>query len=121
MSLLGLIIVLLLAYFVIFPLFKALFGVRKQAKAWRDMYRQAANASRGFAQNQQHQEPEPEARKKKVFSRDEGEYIDFEEVTDTTTASSDASGSTYTHTHTETRYSGPKESQVSDAEWTDLP
>lgn len=55
-------------------------------------------------------------RKSKIFSRDEGEYVEFEEVRATssseTSATSDYSSSSRRHT--------PREPQVSDAEWEDI-
>ncbi|NBJ06835.1 DUF4834 family protein [Duncaniella freteri] len=55
-------------------------------------------------------------RKSKIFSRDEGEYVEFEEVRATssseTSATSDCSSSFGRHT--------PREPQVSDAEWEDI-
>lgn len=51
--------------------------------------------------------PQP-APKKKIFNKNEGEYVDFEEITVT------ASGSATEQIHYET------EEQVSDAEWTEI-
>lgn len=59
------------------------------------------------------------ARKGKIFSRDEGEYVEFEEIR--VTASEETSRDDYaaaaggnSHRHT------PHEPQVSDAEWDDI-
>ena len=59
------------------------------------------------------------ARKGKIFSRDEGEYVEFEEIR--VTASEETSRDDYaaaaggnSHRHT------PHEPQVSDAEWEDI-
>ena len=54
----------------------------------------------------------PEGPRRKIFSRDEGEYIDFEEVTVRTgdPASSEASA-------TGKRAYTPREPQITDAEW----
>lgn len=56
-------------------------------------------------QHQQQQHP----RKKKIFSKNEGEYVDFEEITVNTS---------YTGENGNVKYE--TEEQVSDAEWTEI-
>ena len=59
------------------------------------------------AYNEAHNRPQPQ-RKKKIFSKNEGEYVDFEEITVSTRDTSSG------NVHYET------EEQVSDAEWTEI-
>lgn len=68
------------------------------------------------------------APRRKIFSADEGEYIEFQEITvETSTTeydSADTQGST-SRTTTYTSYSSktytPREPRISDAEWEELP
>lgn len=54
----------------------------------------------------------PRQRKRKIFRRDEGEYVEFEEVRVEATSSTPPPFSSASHT--------PREPQVSDAEWEEL-
>ncbi|MCI8997739.1 MAG: DUF4834 family protein [Muribaculaceae bacterium] len=53
-------------------------------------------------------------RRKKIFSREDGEYIDFVEINETSARTSDTSDKSSTRT------SSPREPQVSDVEWEDI-
>ena len=94
---------------------------RKFQQKVNDMFRQAMGGNAGptgsdpfetYHRNTRQQAEKPARRK--VFSRDEGEYIEFEEVhihaeytsTDTTTSQS----TSYT----------PREPQISDADWEEI-
>ena len=99
---------------------------RKMQQKVNDMFRQTFGGAqaRDFPfgaqseprqqQSRQRQEP-PRGPRRKIFSRDEGEYIDFEEVTVRTgdPASSQASA-------TDKRAYTPREPQISDAEWEEV-
>lgn len=125
MSLFALILLFILVWFVIIPVVKFLWRANRQAKQWRDLYRQATGQSGGnpfggFGGRTRREQPEPQPKRKKVFTKDVGEYVDFEEITDTESATSSPSGTTYERTTTHTRYTGPRESQVSDADWEEV-
>lgn len=100
--------------FILFLLFLAVFIVPTMlyAKAHRWMrgvqqqYYDARQSSTGHQRNNQHNN-QPHRRKKKIFSRNEGEYVEFEEIQVTRTATSE-----------EVHYE--REEQVSDAEWTEI-
>lgn len=99
---------------------------RKFQQKVNDMFRQAMGGGPGGAsaadpfeayrrQQQQAQQQARRGSKRKIFSRDEGEYVEFEEVHIQADYTSDASSSTrpgsgYT----------PREPQVSDAEWEEI-
>ena len=98
---------------------------RKMQQKVNDMFRQSFGGAQaqGFPfggeydprrqqQSRQRQEA-PRGPKRKIFSRDEGEYIEFEEVTVRTgdpTSSSPSDKRAYT----------PREPQISDAEWEEV-
>ncbi len=91
---------------------------RKMQQKVNDMFRQTfafdAQSEPRQQQSRQRQEP-PRGPRRKIFSRDEGEYIEFEEVTVRTgdPASSQASA-------TDKRAYTPREPQISDAEWEEV-
>lgn len=98
---------------------------RKFQEKVNDMFRQAmGGAPEGTspddpfeAYRRQQQQARQQARrnvKRKIFSRDEGEYVEFEEVH--IHAGSSAEASTQ---HSRSGYT-PREPQVSDAEWEDV-
>lgn len=99
---------------------------RKFQQKVNDMFRQAMGGDAfgaGAYGNQQgaygQREQEPRAsreRKRKIFSRDEGEYIEFEEihVTADYTSQQDTSAPRNKRAYT------PREPQVSDAEWEEI-
>lgn len=96
---------LLLAFFLIFfvvrPLLRgALFYRNLKKSFYRDF--------------QQRRQPEPEHKtKKKIFNADEGEYVSFEEINQTS--------STYRETIDDTgMQTSTTESQTVDAEWEDV-
>lgn len=97
---------------------------RKFQEKVNDMFRQAmggdafgsgAYGNRQGAYGHRKQEP-PRERKRKIFSRDEGEYIEFEEihVTADYTSQQDNTNSRDKRAYT------PREPQVSDAEWEEI-
>lgn len=127
MSIFGLLFLFIILWFLIIPLVKLLWRANKQARAWRDFYRQATGTGSGASSRSR--SPFGSARKQqqhrqqraKVFTKDVGEYVDFEEITDTETTTTTGRGSTTERTRTHTRYQGPAEPQVTDAEWEDIP
>lgn len=124
LTLFGTIIFVYFMWLVVKPLV-ARYMRRKFQQKVNDMFRQAMGGGSGGASSddpfeayrrQQHQAQQQARRssRRKIFSRDEGEYIEFEEVhiqADYTSETSSARpGSGYT----------PREPQVSDAEWEDV-
>lgn len=105
---------LLILFFILWPVIKAVYAVNKARNQARDFFNQARtgynqgynpNAERpgGWSRNADSVRP-------KIFTRDMGEYVDFEEI--------EGSASTGETTYTRTSYSS--ESFVSDAEWEDI-
>ena len=94
---------------------------KKQRDAWEQFYRQAT----GQEPPRQRQRTRSDSRKKKseprrrrkIFSREDGEYVEFEDiiVSETETTSRTDNSDTKKRTTTVT------ESQIVDVEWEDLP
>ncbi len=115
-------IILYLLWILLKPLLMN-YARRKYQEKVNDMFNQAFGGgarpgsgpfgTSGSRQDGRHNAPPryKQGRKKKIFSRDEGEYIEFEEIEVTTeyryTSSSDPN---YT----------PREPQVSDADWEEI-
>lgn len=100
--------------FILFLLFLAVFIIpmtlytkaRRWMKGVQQQYYDTRQSSNGHQRYNQHNN-QRHHRKKKIFSRNEGEYVEFEEIQVTRTATSE-----------EVHYE--REEQVSDAEWTDV-
>lgn len=95
---------------------------KQQRTLWEQFYRQATGQEPPHAgqshRSKQEQQPHPRTRRK-IFTKDDGEYVEFEDiiVTETKTSTSSTSdGKKRTHTSTTTT-----ESQIVDAEWEDIP
>lgn len=123
LTLFGTIIFVYVMWLVVKPLVARYMRHKFQQKV-NDMFRQAMGGAPGggsadpfgaYRRNNQQQEQNEKPAKRKIFSKDEGEYIEFEEVhihaeyTETTVTDTDAP--TYT----------PREPQVSDAVWEEIP
>ncbi|MCM1052147.1 MAG: DUF4834 family protein [Paenibacillus sp.] len=125
-TLLGTIIFVYVMWLVVKPLV-ARYMKRKFQQKVNDMFRQAmggdpfAQGAYGGqqgsgAQRQQEYEARRE-RKRKIFGRDEGEYIEFEEIhvtADYTSQSADNGNPRNKRAYT------PREPQISDAEWEEI-
>lgn len=120
LTLFGTIIFVYVMWLVVKPL-AARYMRRKFQQKVNDMFRQAMGGAAGgapfgaYGGNGATKQPQPEKpAKRKIFSKDEGEYIEFEEVqihveyTETTV--SDSQSPAYT----------PREPQVSDADWEEI-
>lgn len=95
---------------------------RKFQQKVNDMFRQSfGGQAQGFPfgggydgreqEPRQRQQHAPRGRKRKIFGRDEGEYVDFEEIhvhADSSSARPEKGGYT------------PREPQISDAEWEEI-
>lgn len=102
-------LLLVLLFIILKPLIRVIWTVWK---AMRQVKNMNADASRQQSHRPGNNRPR---RKKKIFQRDEGEYVDFEEIEVTETRSTDTAGNR--------RYTGsrPADSRVTDAEWEDIP
>ncbi|HBI58340.1 MAG: DUF4834 family protein [Duncaniella sp.] len=105
---------LIILFFILWPVIKTAYAVHKARNQARDFFNQARTGyNQGY--NQYNERPggwsrNAAAMRPKIFTRDMGEYIDFEEI--------DSSPSTGETSNTRTSYSS--ESFVSDAEWEDI-
>lgn len=108
--------IILLFVFLIWPIVKLIYYlysthryVRKQQEAIRDAFTRAYEGT--TAEQRHNSEAAPSRRRKKVFAKTDGEYVEFEEiacdVSDRYTSTTD--GTTYI-----------REEQISDAEWTEI-
>ncbi|MDE6277274.1 MAG: hypothetical protein K2M06_04115 [Muribaculaceae bacterium] len=108
MSLIGLLLLFLIIYFIVVPLVRAALGVRRMRRQWQqrvDDFRRTA----GFSDARGQAEPQAPARKKKIDA-DTGEYIAFEEITVETT----------TRTEEGTTKQTIVEEQIEDVSWEDI-
>lgn len=123
LTLFGTIIFVYVMWLVVKPLVARYMRHKFQQKV-NDMFRQAMGGAPGgdagpfgaYRRDARQQQQQPEKPvKRKIFSRDEGEYIEFEEVQIhveyTETKTSATTDTTYT----------PREPQVSDAVWEEIP
>ena len=121
LTLIGSILFVYVMWLVVKPLVASYMRRKLQQKV-NDMFRQAMGGAPGpgsdpFGAHRRAPKQQPEKpAKRKIFSRDEGEYIEFEEVqihveyTETTTTAT-----------TDSRAYTPREPQVSDAVWEEIP
>lgn len=122
MTFIATIIIIYLVWLLVKPMLMR-YAQRKYQEKVNDMFNQAfgggrsASSSYGpFSSPSNDAPPRREARnyprrKKKIFSRDEGEYVEFEEIEVTADhRAASSSDSTYT----------PREPQVSDADWEEI-
>lgn len=107
---LGTLLLILIIFFLILPLLKVglrIYGFQKKAK---DAFSQ-------FNQQQQKQAEEYESRQRRQQRQQRrksmGEYVDFEEITDTSGSASPRQSASKKSPH-------PSEPLISDAEWEDI-
>lgn len=105
---------LLILFFILWPVIKAAYTVNKARNQARDFFNQARS---GYNQGYDPRNERPggwsrnaSAVRPKIFTRDMGEYVDFEEI--------EGSSSTGETSYTRTTYSS--ESFITDAEWEDI-
>lgn len=124
LTFLATIFIIYLLWILIKPLLMS-YARRKYAEKVNDMFNQAFGGGQPFGAGQAYagrnatqdprrarrETPRSPGRKKKIFSREEGEYIEFEEIeVRTEYRSTSAKDSSYT----------PREPQVSDADWEEI-
>lgn len=109
MTFFGILLIILL-FILLRPLFRGFMIYRKYHKAMREAYARAQSAQgRGtYAGRRSYSEPAPQ-RKKKIITKDMGEYVAYEEISCTITQDT---SSRQTQTVTE--------EQVTDIEWEDI-
>lgn len=105
---------LLILFFILWPVIKAVYTVNKARNQARDFFDQARS---GYNQGYDPRNERPGGWSRnaatvrpKIFTRDIGEYVDFEEI--------EGSTSTGETSYTRTTYSS--ESFITDAEWEDI-
>ncbi len=109
MSIFGFLLLVAL-FFLLRPLIRVAWTVWRTMRQMKNMQNAASSRTR-TRRNSSSSSPQP---RKKVFRRDEGEYVEFEEIT---VEESTAPGN-------KTAASGPStrhEPRVTDAEWEDIP
>lgn len=124
LTFLATIFIIYLLWILVKPLLMS-YARRKYAEKVNDMFNQAFGGGQPFGTGQtqagrngssnprggRREAPRYPGRKKKIFSREEGEYIEFEEIeVRTEYRSASAKDSSYT----------PREPQVSDADWEEI-
>lgn len=90
---------------------------RKIQQKVEDMFRNAYGASFGATgqRGDTRKQPDtPRARRRKIFARDEGEYVEFQEITIEVTAETTVEPGDKAPRHT------PAEPRISDAEWEEI-
>ena len=112
---------LIILLFLLWPVLKAAYAINKARRQARDFFNAATGGRQGgFYGGAPYRDSERPAgwsrntssMRPKVFTRDMGEYIDFEEIEESTATSTGSS--------TYTRSSCSTESFISDAEWEDI-
>ena len=107
--------------YVAFTVLRFVFGVWRQTRNFRNTFHQFTNTANNAEQASS-------SERGKIFAKTDGEYVDFEEVTDTASsstadASDDASADTSDDTSADTYNAAAdagRESQISDAEYEEI-
>ncbi len=119
-TLIGTILIVYVLWLVVKPLAVA-YMRRKFAQKVNDAFRRQYEQAMGGMFNRAtgpsdapHRSTTPRNRRNggKIFTRDDGEYVDFEEIECNTSFRTDYTADSNTHT--------PREPQVSDAEWEEI-
>lgn len=115
----GTFLLLLLIIFVIIPGVRLLYALLKMRSGYRNAFRaaqeQAKQAQRRHeAENRPSGWSRPRSRKQKVVDKTEGEYVEWEEISDTEVRTSSKPG------RRSTRVSSYVSERISDAEWEDM-
>lgn len=114
------IIIVYLLWLVIKPFFVA-YAQRKYRQKVNDMFNQAFGGGQNTGGNTRTgtHTGGNKRRKKKIFSRDEGEYIEFEEIKCSKDEDSRQPNNTSSASDSKSAYT-PREPQVSDADWEEI-
>lgn len=120
MSFFLILILAFLGYYLLRPAFRVWRTMSRLRREAREAFEQGASgAAYGFGRNDndgrnggRRSREAPKKARRKVFTRDMGEYVAFDEITVEQTSTSETG---------ETSRSTVTESQVTDVEWEDLP
>lgn len=113
-SFFALLLMFLFVYWIVIPLLRFRFRVRRGRRQFNDIFSAFGGGQDGQTAGSRPGgwDKTPPARKKK-FTREEGEYIEFEEVDTASCSYNPGTG------QTETQFTS--EQQITDVEWEDLP
>lgn len=102
-------LIIFIIIFIVWPLIKFFWAIRKAQKQARQAFEQATGTKWNERNNPHNSTP---AGKEKIFDRNVGEYVEFEEIEHTPDR---------TETQTNTGNPQPKiEQQIVDAEWEEI-
>ena len=112
MSIFGIVLIIIIVWFVLRPIFRVWLAVHRARRRMQDFARAAGfdPTGRGDNGDRTRTAPQPQPRRKKI-DPSVGEYVAFEEV----------SVSATDNERTHTRHKVKPESQVVDIDWEDLP
>jgi len=92
---------------------------RKQRDAWEQFYRQATGQEpplHGKDRKKKTTKEQAKPRRRKIFTREDGEYVEFEDIIVSETETTTTTNASETKKRTTVT-----ESQIVDAEWEDIP
>ncbi|MCM1517551.1 MAG: DUF4834 family protein [Pseudoflavonifractor sp.] len=100
-------IILIVLGFIFWPLIRTIWTINRATRQARRMFTGGSTGSGGSPRQRQYTRPV----RKKIFSRDDGEYVDYEEIAVT-------SDTTVTDNGRSVRYE--TEQQIVDVEWEEI-
>lgn len=103
------VLLILFLIFIVWPLVKVLFTIGKARKVIRDQFRQ--QQARYGTNNQGGATQQPQ-KKKKIFGRNDGEYVEYEDIAEQPSTQEQISENKDT--------SVSSEPQIEDAEWEEI-
>lgn len=103
------ILLILFLVFIVWPLVKVLFAVGKARRVIRDQFRQQQAR---YGNTQAQASAQQSKSKKKIFSRSDGEYVEYEDIVEQSSEQKPEKGEYTTNVS--------QEPQVEDAEWEDI-
>lgn len=114
----GTILILYLVWLLVKPLLLS-YARRKYTQKVNDMFNQAFGQQTGYHTGGaspfgQRTAPRQQPRRKKIFNREDGEYVEFEEI------DVKVDYQATTEEHRDTSSYNPREPQVSDADWEEI-
>lgn len=115
----GTFLLLLFIIFIVVPAVRILYTVYKVRSGYRKAFRSAQEQARQAHQRREAENrpsgwSRPRSRKRKVVDKNEGEYVEWEEIAETEVSASSESG------RRSTRVSSYVSERISDAEWEDM-
>lgn len=116
-------IIIVYGFWLVVRPFVVRYARRKFQQKIENMFRNAYGAPAADGQGSQQRRGNPGApseRRRKIFSADEGEYVEFQEITEPDSGSSGGQD-TSTRTYGNSTAYTPREPRISDVEWEELP